>query len=268
MSSWSLDDIPWDAFDPGRVNADSLKIAKAAALTESNGRLYGQYLSRVFHDEPTIREAIGQWAEEEVRHGEALGRWAAMADPTFDYAEVLLRFREGYTIDVDVDTSVRGSKTSEMVARCIVEAGTSSFYSALMDRSEEPVFKEICRRVAADEFRHYKLFLDTLNVLLEREGTGVIRRLLVALGRIRETEDDELPFAYHCANHADRPYVRAEAYREYSARVFANYQRHHAQRVAYMVLKAAGLSPQGRMGDLAGNVMWFYMRSKAKSLAA
>jgi hypothetical protein len=268
MSRWSLDDIPWHSFDPERVDPSVLKIAKAAALTESNGKIYGQYLARVFHDEPSVLDAIVDWAEEEVRHGEALGRWCVLADPSFDYAETLGRFRAGYSIDVTVDGSIRGSKASEMVARCIVEAGTSSFYSALRDWSDEPLFKVICGRIAGDEFRHYKLFLDTLNVLLEREGVGFLKRLKVALGRVLEIEDDELPFAFHCANYPGRDYIRAEAYNEYIARAFATYQRHHARRAANMVMKAAGLSPQGPMGGILGNAMWFYVRGKARGLAA
>ncbi|MBK1665653.1 rubrerythrin family protein [Rhodospirillum rubrum] len=268
MSNWTPDDIDWSAFSADRVDSDLLKIAKAAALTESNGALYGLYLSRVFHDEPAFQEKTAVWAAEEVQHGEVLGRWASLADPTFDYADALGRFRAGYTIETEVEGSVRGSKTSEMVARCIVEAGTSSFYTALKDASREPVFSDICRRIAADEFRHYKLFLDTLDILLAREGAGVVRRLMVALGRIRETEDDELSFAYHCANYPDRPYVRETAYKDYAARAFGAYQKVHAQRAAAMVLKAAGLSSQGRLGQLAGSLLWVYMRGKLRTARA
>ena len=56
--------------------------------------------------------------------------------------------------------SSRGSRCGELVARCIVETGTSSYDTALMDAVEEPVLKEICRNIAADELRHYKLFYD------------------------------------------------------------------------------------------------------------
>ena len=50
-----------------------------------------------------------------------------------------------------------------MIARCVVESGTSSYYSAIRDATEEPVLQEIAGRIAADEYRHYKLFYDTLH---------------------------------------------------------------------------------------------------------
>ena len=114
--------------------------------------------------------------------------------PPFD------RFRAGYQADFDRTTSRRGSRSGEMIARCIVETGTSSYYSALRDSVEEPVLKEICCNIAADEIRHYKLFSRQLTRCLEHERIGLWRRLRVALGRIAESEDDELAYAYYAAN--------------------------------------------------------------------
>ena len=33
---WTLDDIPWDRFDPALVEPNVLKVVKAAALVEFN----------------------------------------------------------------------------------------------------------------------------------------------------------------------------------------------------------------------------------------
>ena len=87
------------------------------------------------------------------------------------------------------------------MSRCIVETGTSSYYSALKDAVEEPVLKEVCRNIAADEFRHYKLFYTYLLRYLEAERIGSFGRFWAAASRIRESEDDELAFAYYAANH-------------------------------------------------------------------
>src|SRR3546814_10807234 len=77
---------------------------------------------------------------------------------------------------------------------------SSSYYSALMNAIEEPVLKEVCRRIALDEVRHYKLFYTHLERYLAREGLGRWRRLRVGLGRVGEAEDDELAYAYYAAN--------------------------------------------------------------------
>jgi hypothetical protein len=47
----------------------------------------------------------------------------------------------------------------EMVARCVVEMGTSSLYRAIGDYAKEPVLVDLVGRIRADEVRHYKHFL-------------------------------------------------------------------------------------------------------------
>lgn len=268
MKGWTLDDIPWHAFDPDKVDADLLAAVKAAALVESNGRDYETYLHKVFPADPKFGEAATAWALEEVRHGEALGRWAGMAHPSFDYETSLGRFRDGYQLPLDVAKSVRGTRSGELIARCVVEAGTSSFYSALSNAAEEPVLKEICRLIAADEFRHYKLFYDTLGAYLENERIGRWRRVWVALGRIFESEDDELAFAYFCANDLPGPYNRRDCSRAYARRVYGVYREGHLSRAVGMVLRAAGLRPRGRLGLALSRVAWRFVRWRGARLAA
>jgi len=267
MSHWSFDDIPWDAFDPHRVDPGILRVVKAAALTERNSPQYARYLHNVFDDDADFANEIDRWAAEEAQHGETLGRWAEMADPTFNFQATFRHFTEEYVIPTEVDASVRGSRSGEMVARCVVETGTSSFYSALRDATDEPVLKDICRRIAGDEFRHYKLFYGTLKRTLKIESVPRRHRLRVALSRMQESEDDELAFAYHCANTPDRPYDRAASAKAYAARAFSRYRRPHVERGTSMVLKAAGLNPQGRLGRLATAALWRYLRFRLWRMA-
>ena len=108
---WSLDDIPWDRFDPGKLDPDLIKVVKAASMVESNGGDYAVYLCNVFAGDADFQAAARAWAAEEVQHGEALGRWAEMADPGFDFAASFQRFTEGYALPLDATASVRGSRT-------------------------------------------------------------------------------------------------------------------------------------------------------------
>ncbi len=200
MKHWRLEDVPWDRFDPARLDREMIGLVKAAAMVERNGTDYAVYLGRVFHDDPDFRGAADRWAVEEVQHGDALGRWAMLADPSWDYGAAFARYRAGYRLPLEATASVRGSRTGELIARCMVETGTSSYYAALSEATEEPVLKEICRRISADEFRHFKLFYDHMRRYLKREQIGLLRRLRIALGRIGESEDDELAYAWHCGN--------------------------------------------------------------------
>ena len=263
MKGWTLDEIAWARFDPGKVDADLLAVAKAAAMVERNGADYETYLHNVFADDPAFRAATTAWAREEVRHGAALARWAALADPAFDFPSRFARFTAGYRLPLDAARSVRGSRSGELIARCVVEAATSSFYSALSDASDEPVLKDICRRIAADEFRHYKLFHDTLKRYLASERVGRWRRVWTAVGRVAEMNDDELAWAWYCGNDAPAPYDRRRCARAYSRRAFARYRRGHFDLGARMILKAAGLRPGGWLGRQAARAGWAAMRYRA-----
>lgn len=269
MAHWTLDQIPWDRFDPALVDPDIVKLVKAAALVEYNGGDYATYLNNVFHDDDGFRAVADDWAQEEVQHGAALARWAKLADPAFDFDAAFQRFTDGYKIVLDVNASVRGSRSGELVARCIVETGTSSYYTALAEACAEPVLKAICRKIAADELRHYKLFYTHLQRYLEKEELGAWGRVRISLSRITESEDDELAYAYYAANHAAEPYERKRFSSAYARRAYAYYQPPHIQRGIAMVLKAAGLNPQGLLlKPLSAFALWFMRRRVARLSAA
>ena len=141
MKHWRIDEVAWDRFDPAGVDHTLLPLVKAAAMVERNGTDYAIYLNRVFGDDPDFRQAADHWAQEEVQHGDALGRWAILADPAWDYRSAFARYRAGYTLPLDAEASIRGSRTGELIARCMVETGTSSYYTALAEAAKEPVLQ-------------------------------------------------------------------------------------------------------------------------------
>ncbi|HTH96929.1 MAG TPA: ferritin-like domain-containing protein [Stellaceae bacterium] len=260
MAQWSLDDVPWQDFDPAKVDAELLRIAKAAAMVEYNAPDYVRYLGRVFRDDAETLATIEQWGVEEIQHGAALGRWAQMADPSFDFEAAFRKFTSGYKLQLDVEQSIRGTRTGEMIARCMVETGTSSFYAALADSAEEPVLRFICRKISSDELRHFKLFYSGARRYQARENLGFWRRLSVAAGRIFETEDDELAYAYYAANGNGQPYERKRWNRSYVRRAYAVYRRHHIDRAISMIMKAVGIAPHGKISSLFSLITWAGIR--------
>ena len=269
MKHWRIESIPWDRFDPSKLDPALIPLVKAAAMVERNGTDYAIYLGRVFADDPDFRAAADYWAEEEVQHGDVLGRWAMLADPGWDYRSAFARYKDGYRIALDADASIRGSRTGELIARCMVEIGTSSYYTALAEAAEEPVLKEICRRIAADEFRHYKLFYDHMRRYLAREKLSRLARLRIAAGRVGETEDDELAFAYHCGNHPpEAAFAHAQSRAAYMARAMGLYRYRHIERAMGMMFKAIGLKPRGRLADLSARFAWHLLRWRQKKFRA
>jgi len=270
---WTLDEVHWDWFDPTRVEPGLLAAVKASALVEYNAPDYVIYLKRIFHDAgPQTLAAIEQWGAEESQHGKALGRYAELADPSFKLEETFARFRKGYTPAHFLESgsgSVRGSRRGEMIARCVVESGTSSWYSAIRDASEEPLLREIAGRIAADEYRHYKLFYDTLWAQKDPE-LSFWKKLMIAVGRVRESDDDELAFAFYCANvkpeeELAKPYNRRFYSKLQSANGAAIYRRKHIQKLVQMVVKAVGADPHGWMAGVGEALVWRRLQKNAAS---
>jgi hypothetical protein len=272
---WKLDDVRWDAFDPARVDPTMLSAVKAAALVEYNAPDYVSYLKRVFRSSATdTLDWIERWGAEESQHGQALGRWAQMADPKFNLEDAFARFRKGYVpahFANHEEGSIRGSRRAEMIARCVVESGTSSYYAAMRDATEEPVLKEIAGRISADEYRHYKLFYDMLHKQ-EEPDMPFWRKIWVAVTRVRESDDDELAYAYYCANiapkdEASKPYDRALYSRLATRAGMTSYRRQHIQKLVQMVAKVVGANPHGILASWGSAVLWRMMQRKAASAA-
>src|SRR5258708_37784899 len=101
MKHWRIEEVAWDRFDPAKVDPAIVPLVKAAAMVERNGTDYARYLNNVFHDDPDFGQAADNWAVEEVQHGEALGRWAMLADPGWDYRAAFARYQAGFKLPLD-----------------------------------------------------------------------------------------------------------------------------------------------------------------------
>lgn len=257
MKHWHIDELAWDSFDRSKLDPEIVPLIKAAAMVERNAADYVSYLTRVFQDDPDFRAAAEHWGVEETQHGDALGRWGELADPGWNFQEAFARYREGYKVDTNADATIRGSRTGELIARCMVETGTSSYYTALGEATQEPVLKIVCKLIAADEYRHFKLFYDHMKRYLARENLSFAKRLRVALGRIGESEDDELAFAYHCGNEpVGTPYDHGRCITGYMGHAMSFYRFHHIERGMGMIFKSIGLDPRGRLSDIAAKGAW------------
>jgi hypothetical protein len=272
MTSWTLDQIPWTRFDPAAVDADLLAVVKTAALVEANAADYVAYLNGVFAGDDAFLQAIARWGVEEQQHGMALGRWAEAADPGFDFARALADFRAGYRVPQGVSQSVRGSRTGELVARQVVETGTSSFYSAIRDATAEPVLAWIAGRIAADEFAHYRLFATHFARYQATAPLPLRTRLHVAMTRFSEAEDDELGWAWFAANvlAADRTATYAsDVYtRAYARRALRLYRRSHIDNGIRMLFRAVQLPPTGALFRFASASFWQLLRFRVRTQPA
>jgi rubrerythrin len=257
---WTIDSISWNSFDPARVDMALLAVVKTAALVEANAADYVVYLRNVFGDDADFVAAAEEWGVEEELHGAALGRWAETADRSWSFSRALAEFRARYKLDLQATDSVRGSRAAELIARQVVETGTSSFYSAIRDAAEEPVLKEIAGRIARDEFFHYQLFAKHFARYQQKNPMSLWAKLKVAATRFNEAEDDELGTAYFCANDWSADNQAQYGAKNYGAEYWKHamrlYRKPHIDTAVRMIFRAIDLSPNGRLAKLTSAGLW------------
>ena len=199
-----------------------------------------------------------------------------MADPSFKLPDAIVRFRKGYTPDHfsegEADGSVRGSRRGEMIARCVVESGTSSYYSAMRDATEEPLLQEIAGRIAAERVPSLQAVLRNLEPARASRTCPLWKKLWIAIGRIRESDDDELAFAYYCANvpvedEASKPYNRKRNNLRRlatAAGMTICCAAARIQKLVQMVVKVIGANPHGWLAQGVGALLWRQLQQQRR----
>lgn len=229
--------VDWEAFRNERVDSSSVRVVRTTCLLESRSSAYGDYLQRALPDR--FASDVTRWADEEHRHGRALRRWLKLADPTFDFDDAFERFSQLPYHDGDLLPS-RGGAAEELLARCVVEAFASGYYDALGDYTHEPLLKQICSRLKADERRHLDLFA----LMLSGEQPLLPRRtqLRVVARRVLELTDDQIVFAAHCANGTGH-YNRRAVRRVHFSQMLAMHRPRHLGYISNLIAGVVNARP-------------------------
>jgi len=91
------------------------------------------------------------------------------------------------------------------------------------------VLRQICQLIAADEYRHFKLFYDHMRAISDGEDllpppAAHCRR------RITESEDEQLAFAYHCGNDRSARVQPRALHRSLYGKAMSMYRFRHIER--------------------------------------
>ena len=130
------------------------------------------------------------------------------------------------------------------------------------------MLKEICRQIAADEFRHFKLFYDHMRRYL---GAREHRRAAPAAHRRRpvgESEDDELAFAFHCGNEPEGMPYRTTAASPPTWRARWRCTASAISSAAWTYLQGGRAEPRGRLSDFPARLAWRLMQRRQRRFAA
>ncbi|MBX6419828.1 MAG: ferritin-like domain-containing protein [Sinobacteraceae bacterium] len=208
---WTLADIPWHELERDRV-ADSEELfymVSTASLIEITTDLYTRNLTQHFAgDEEVAGWLRDGWEPEELQHGQALREYVRRAWPDFDWDAVYRAFLEEYGARCKPE-ALLPLRSLEMVSRCVVEMGTSTYYTALHHVTDEPVLKRLARHIYEDEIGHYKHFYKYFRRYREREGVTRAQVLGALWHRLKMIEEEDSYIALkhvYAARHPGRRY--------------------------------------------------------------
>jgi hypothetical protein len=231
---WRLADIDFAAIDRAAIADDELafRIVLLASFIETGSDLYAENLIEYFAGDAEVSNWLRHsWQHEEVQHGNALRAYASHVWPEVDWQRRYDEFFAEYSRTCTV-SGLEPAPALELAARCIVETGTATFYSALHDYAAEPVLKDLAGRIFADEVRHYKYFYYHFRRYNRRDRHPRWRVAQTLFKRLLETRTGDGYYAYRQLWEG-KPGDDAKAFEaDYRAftRSFGAFLRRHAPR--------------------------------------
>ena len=194
-SHWSLDQICYERIDVDRVRPrdDLFLLVCSAAFIESGSDTYTRNLIEYFAGDAEFGAWLQQrWEPEELQHGRALRRYLQHVWTEFDWDAAYAGFFDEYAQLCVID-ELEPTRGQELVARCIVETGTTTYYQALAALAGEPVLHGLASRIRTDEVGHYKHFYHQFLKYREREGLGraqVVAAIWRRVAELRRSDSD------------------------------------------------------------------------------
>lgn len=189
---WSMADLDLNRIEHELVRDDwfTYYLVAGASFIETAADVYTSNLVQHFSD-PVARDWLAKrWQPEEVQHGRALRAYveAVWPDVAWErgYAGFLVEYSRLCTME-----ELEESRTLEMAARCVVETGTATFYTAVQACAREPVLKTLAGLIRRDEVRHFNYFRSFYHAYQEQERVGRLSVLRALYKRVAEAEQED-----------------------------------------------------------------------------
>lgn len=250
---WTLDSIDFSRIEMDRIRAndDLMCLLCASAFIESGSDLYTHNLVEHYEGDAEVQAWLrDHWEHEELQHGRALATYVTHVWPDFDWDAAFKSFFGEYST-VCTAEELESSRCLEMAARCVVETGTATLYRAIHESTDEPVLKDLTRRIKSDEVRHYSHFYHYFQKYQAEQRHGRMQVLRTLWKRLREigNEDGDIALRHVFKFRHPEYLVDKATFRQASERIYG-FVRHNlsAQMAIKMMLKPLDLPPRIHAG--------------------
>ncbi len=235
---WSLDQVDFGHIDKTLVQDDHFlfQTLASASFVEILSETYADNLIQYFHGEPDIIAWLqSHWKRDEVQHCTALKTYIKTAWPAFDWDSAYLGFTVEYGVLCTVE-NLEKNKPLELMARCVVETGTSSFYRALQNYVREPVLKGLLGRIKGDETAHYAHFRRAFDVCNKNEPQSILALVATIFRRLSAIGGEDAFIAFKHAQAQQDDLALNTAWQKYHKQLKQLARAHYPYAVAVKML--------------------------------
>ena len=194
---WAISDIRYDAIDHAAIvdDEDLFYLLMSASFVETGSDTYAANLGAHYAGHPGICDwLVDEWEHEELQHGASLQRYVQTVWPSFPWQQAYDSFFAEYS-QLCTTEELFPDRRLEMVARCVVETGTTAYYHTLRELSDEPVLSELLGNIRNDEVNHFKHFLKYFKELQQQSPVGRTRIAKALYGRLKELRESDSDIA-------------------------------------------------------------------------
>ena len=208
---WNITEIPFDRIDKNAIRDDEflfLTLA-SASFVEILAETFTENLIEHFREDAQIVAWLAHcWQREEVQHGRALKAYVQAVWPEFEWDRAYEAFRTEYSLLCTTE-QLEPSRALELIARCVVETGTSSFYRALQQYASEPVLQQLLGNIKSDEVAHFNFFRHFFAGYQEKAPQGISAVFGTIWRRLRNIRNEDAYIAFkhvYTGRHRERPF--------------------------------------------------------------
>lgn len=169
---WTPNDIAYDQIDRSKLKLSDLFAVFVTLHIENYSDVYTELLVSAYDDVPLIKQFTLNWEREEENHARALERYLIELGMPLD------ELKANYAKVDKRSFPVPSRDQAELNAFVFLqELFTREMYAKMLKAAQEPVLRDLLKRIVRDEERHFRFYKQALTLRLELDRPGTLKAI-------------------------------------------------------------------------------------------
>jgi hypothetical protein len=202
QKKWDQTEIKYDLIKKDLIKDDVLVATWLiiASFIETTAKYGLVELRNSYKSKPEIAGWVHHiWGPEEVHHGSSLMEYIDNVWPEYNIKKCYEEFDKEY-LSIMGYHEFDGNDLVGIFVHCLVEIGTTTFYSTLASKIDEPVLKSILLNSREDEIRHFKYFYKFLGEYTKNKKVSVFKFIIILFKIMIKHKNDSISIAHKYAH--------------------------------------------------------------------